>query len=417
MKTILIIAPHFPPSAMPPSQRVRLLVRHLYELDWKTVVVTVDHYYREEVADPWMVELAGQQFEKVEIKCFDQRKTRKFGIGDLGLRMMPFLFFALLKQARKQKPAFILYPVPPWYILVIAPFVKWFTGTPYAIDFIDPWVRKPRKENVKAKFSQWVARRLEGFAVKRSAAIFAVSKGILDDLVQRYPRIKNKPLVAVPYGVELEDYNSVNGNGIAKIPGKIVIRYIGAISDSMLRVVKVLLQAMKLVHAQKPLQVEFIGTSYAGAGLAQPVVQPFIDELGLHDFVTEKPNRVTYRQALELTRAADMLVLVGDMTPYYAASKLMGLIASQQPFLAFVHRESFPSRFLQELHFEYAVNYSGEDGYLPEDRVQALAEKLLHLVNNLPGFKPVSLNDPAFRQHTAWGMTKTFVDTLQNSNT
>lgn len=417
MKTIVIIAPHFPPSAMPPSQRVRLLVRHLYELDWKTVVVTVDHYYREEVADPWMVELAGQQFEKVEIKCFDQRKTRKFGIGDLGLRMMPFLFFALLKQVRKQKPAFILYPVPPWYIMVIAPFVKWLTGTPYAIDFIDPWVRKPKNENAKAKFSQWIARRLEGFAVKRSAAIFAVSKGILDDLAARYPSIKKKPMVAVPYGVELEDYKSVNGNGIARTPGKIVIRYIGAISDSMLRVVKVLLQAMKQVHAQKPLQVEFIGTSYAGTGLAQPVVQPFIDELGLHDFVTEKPTRVTYRQALELTRAADVLVLVGDMTPYYAASKLMGLIASQQPFLAFVHYESFPARFLQELNYEYAVNYSGEDGYLPEDRAQALAEKLLHLVNNLPGFKPVSLNDPAFRQHTAWGMTKTFVDTLQNSNT
>lgn len=417
MKTIFIIAPHFPPSAMPPSQRVRLLVRHLHELDWKAVVITVDHYYREEVADPWMVELAGNQFELVEINCFDQRKTRKFGVGDLGLRMMPYLFSKLLKMARKQKPAFILYPVPPWYIMIIAPLVKWFTGTPYAIDFIDPWVRKPKSENVKAKFSQWLARRFEGFAVKRSAAVFAVSKGILDDLVARYPSIKKKPLVAVPYGVELEDYKSVNGNDIVKTPGKLVIRYIGAISDSMLRVVKVMLQAMKQVHAQKPLQVEFIGTSYAAAGLAKPVVQPFIDELGLHDFVTETPTRVTYRQALELTRAADMLVLVGDMTPYYAASKLMGLIASQQPFLAFVHRESFPAKFLQELNYEYAVNYSGEDGYLPEDRVQALAEKLLHLVNNLPVFNPVSLNDPAFRQHTAWGMTKTFVDTLQNSNT
>src|SRR5690349_18462622 len=110
MKTILIIAPHFPPSAMPPSQRVRLLVRHLHELEWKTVVVTVDHHYREEVADPWMVELAGQQFEKVEIKCFDQRKTRKFGIGDLGLRMLPFLFSSLPKLVRKHNASFVLYP-------------------------------------------------------------------------------------------------------------------------------------------------------------------------------------------------------------------------------------------------------------------------------------------------------------------
>ena len=230
---------------MPPAQRVRLLVRHMRALGWRTFVFTVDHKYREEVSDPWMVELAGNEFEKIDVRCFDQRKTRKFGIGDLGLRMLPFLFFKLIRQSKKHKPDLVLYPVPPWYIMLIGPFVKWFTGKPYAIDFIDPWVQSAEKNKTfKAKFSQWIARRMEGFAVKRSSAIFAVSKGILNDIVERYPSAKNKPMVAVPYGVELDDYKYIHVNGIGSLPGKPVLRYIGAVSESMLRVVKVFMQAL-----------------------------------------------------------------------------------------------------------------------------------------------------------------------------
>lgn len=412
-KKIFIISPHFPPSAMPPSQRVRLLVRHMHELGWHAVVFTVDHKYREEVADPWMVELVGTEFEKVTVPCFDQRRTRRFGIGDLGLRMLPFLFFKLIRQARKQKPDLVLYPVPPWYIMVIAPFVKWFTGKPYAIDFIDPWVQNAEaNKTFKAKASQWLARRLEGFAVKRSSAVFAVSKGILNDIVERYPSVKNKPLIAVPYGVELDDYKYIHVNGIGSLPGKPVLRYIGAVSDSMLRVVKVFMQTLAAVTKQQPLQVEFIGTSYAGIGLVQPRVQFLIDETGMSDWVTEKPARVTYKTALELTKSADVLLLFGDMTPYYAASKLMGLIASQQPFFAFVHEESFPARFLREMNYPYVVEYSSEQK-TPEQQEQAVADCLLHLLKNLSGFTPPDINNPTFREHTAYGMAETFVHTFK----
>ena len=95
---------------------------------------TVNSYYREETTDEWMNELLGSDYTVSQLKCLDQRKTRKFGIGDLGLRMLPFLIFTLIKDCKKKKPDFILYPVPPWYILIAAPIVKWFTKVPYGID-------------------------------------------------------------------------------------------------------------------------------------------------------------------------------------------------------------------------------------------------------------------------------------------
>ena len=413
MKKIFIAAPHFPPSASPPAHRIRLLVKHLYQFQLYPVIFTINHRYREELADPLMVELAGNQYEQITVNCFDQHKTRKWGIGDLGLRMLPFLYTALKRNAKKQKPAFILYPVPPWYIMIIAPFIKWSTGIPYGIDFIDPWVTTEKKKNIKGRLSQWVARRFEGFAVKRASIIFAVSQGILNDLVSRYPRVKNIPLVPVAYGVEINDFKAVSTDINA---GKdwIMIRYIGALSDSMLTVTKELLTALKKIQQQQKLAVEFIGTSYAGAGIATSRIGHIIDETETTNFVTEKPDRVSYSDALKLTANADVLLLIGDMTIYYAASKLMGLIASQKPFFAFLHKESFPAKFLRECNYPHVVEYTEQAGELPEDKISEVVNCLANLCNNIDVFMPVSISNPLFQQHTANAMTAVFAKNIKN---
>lgn len=395
---------------MPPAQRVRLLVRHLHSLGWEPVIFTVDHHYREELADPWMLEITGNNFEEVEIGCLDQRKTRKFGIGDLGIRMFFYLFFSLLKHARKRKPALILYPVPPWYIMVIAPVVKWFTGVPYGIDYIDPWIFNVPKNDRKAKLSQWVAKRLEGFVVKRSSAIFAVSQGILNDLVNRYPVINNRPLVAVPYGVEPTDFQSIKVHKADN--GTVLFRYTGAVSPAMLPVANTLFKALRIVQQYVPVKVEFTGTSYAGIGLAKPVLGSLIIQNGVESFVTENPARVGYRKALELSLEADMQLLIGDTTQYYAASKLMGMVASGRPFFAFVHSGSFPATFLDSLNFKGKVEFvAGELDN--ESIIQELANGLLNAIRTKNEFKSIDINNSALKQHTAFAMSQTFTNTFQ----
>lgn len=407
---VFIPAPHFPPSAMPPSQRVRLLIRHLHSFNWEPVIFTVDHRYREELADPWMEEITGKDFEKVIVGCLDQRKTRKMGIGDLGIRMFFSLFFSLLKQARKKKPALILYPVPPWYIMVMAPFIKWFTGVPYAIDYIDPWIFKVPENDRKARASQWVARKLEGFVVKRSSAIFAVSQGILNDLVSRYPAIKSRPLVAVPYGVEPTDFLTIKVDKPES--KKVLLRYTGAVSVAMMPVANTLFKALRIVNEQIPLQVEFTGTSYAGLGLAKPVLESLIIQNGVASFVTENPNRVGYRKALELSIGADMQLLLGDTTPYYAASKLMGMVASGRPFFAFVHTGSFPATFLDSLNFTGKVEFTASE--LEDNKtVNELVNGLLNAIRQRNEFNPIDINNAELKQHTAFAMAQTFSNTFQ----
>lgn len=54
MKQLFIIAPHFPPSALPSSQRVRLLIRNCKKFGFYPHAYTVNSYYREETNDEWM---------------------------------------------------------------------------------------------------------------------------------------------------------------------------------------------------------------------------------------------------------------------------------------------------------------------------------------------------------------------------
>lgn len=410
MTTIFIPAPYFPPSAMPPAQRTRLLVKHLHEYGWHPVIFTIDPVYYEEGTDPWMLEIAGDRYERIEVGCLDAPKTRKFGVGDIGIRVFFFLFFSLLKNARRKKPALVLYPVPPWYIMVMAPFIKWMTGVPFAIDFIDPWVYKIEGKNRKARFSQWIAKRLEGFVVKRSSAVFAVSQGILDDLAGRYPSIREKPLVPVPYGVEASDFHTIKVQKPAG--GPVLLRYTGAISEAMLPVVDTLFRALKIVHRQRPLKVIFTGTSYAGKGLAKPVLTGLTDSNDLSSFITENPQRVGYREALELSLSSDVQLLIGDTTPYYAASKLMGLVASGQPFFAFVHRNSFPASFLNELGYPHKTAFEPEE-LDRQEKVEELAAAILHAIDKKDQFKGIDINNPVLAQYSAGAMTKTFSDTLK----
>lgn len=395
---------------MPPSQRVRLLVKHLHGFGWQPVILTVDHYYREELADPWMLEIMGNHYEKIDVGCLDQRKTRKFGIGDLGIRMLVNLFFVLKKETKKRKPDIILYPVPPWYIMVLAPIIKSISGIPFAIDFIDPWVHSTQKKGFKAKMSQWIARRCEGFVVKKSSAVFAVSQGILDTLVERYPSIKNIPLVAVPYGVEFSDFDAIKVK--KPVSGPAIIRYIGAISEAMLPVVDTLIKALFLVQKRTPIVVEFTGTNYAGAGLVKPLLTELISKNMATGFITENPARVDYRQALELGMSATMQLLIGDTTPYYAASKMMGMAASGQSFFAVIHKKSFPAAFLNEVHFENKFEFETEK-LAENNTIEQLANAFYNSIINRHTFKAIPTDNYQLQQYSAYAMTKIFSDTLK----
>lgn len=386
------------------------MVKHLKNLGWHPHIFTTEPKYREEKEDAWMTELAGNDFDITVIKSLNQKKTRKFGIGDLGLRMIPYLLPAIKKAAKKEKPDFILYPVPPWYILLIAPHIKRKTGIPYGIDFIDPWFvgEIPKNANLKKRISQKIARKFEKKAVLKADIIYSVSEGINNNLKERYS-VDNELLLAIPYGVEPSDF-------ALKVKkeksSKIIFRYIGAVWQDAYAVLEPLLKSLSKIEKEIPLKIEFYGTSYAGEGLSKPQTNKWTEKFAMQNFMTENPQRVPYKKAVELTLSADIILLFGGMQPYYAASKLMGLIASGKPFIAFLHKDSFPAKFLKELSYKYIITYSQKE--LPETKLSQLTEIIKELINKKDNFIKFDLSNPLIQKHTALGMTKEFVKPIEN---
>lgn len=414
MKQLLIVAPYFPPSALPPSQRVRLLIKNSTKFQYYPHAYTVSEKYREEVKDNWMCELLGNNFDVTEIKCLDYRKTRKFKIGDLGLRMLPFLAQKLIKDCKKKKADFILYPVPPWYILIAAPIVKWFTKVPYGIDFIDPWVHEEvaTNQNFKYKASQFIARSLEKWVCKNASVIFSVSEGINQNLKRRHTILQNIPMIAVPYGAEENDFVTLTKQITISKNDKFTVRYIGAIWGDCYAVLDGLMPAFSKWHNQVDFNLEMYGTSYASESFSRGKMDKWFQENKMTEFAKEFPLRVTYKKAVELSLTADLLFLLGGMQPYYAASKLMGLIVSKKPFLAFVHKDSFPAKFLKEVNYPYVVTYSSEENELPIKQQSILIDTLNNLYKNIHQFQPISLSHPLVLENTAEGMTKIFLDNI-----
>ncbi len=414
MKKIFIIAPYFPPSALPPAQRVRLIVQHAASLGYYPVVFTVDHKYREDPADPWMMELLGNDYKVINVASLDQNKTRKYKIGDLGIRMLPSLFTQLLKYGKSEKPAFMLYPVPSWYTLTIAPLIKFLTKVPYGIDFIDPWVYDldATETSFKERSSQWIARQFEKWACKNASVIYAVSQGINDNLVKRYPALKNKIFIAVPYGAEKSDFDILRAQLPRVKTDKILIRYIGAISLDNFTVLHGVMPALAKAADHFPLQIEFYGTSYAIELFSKPKLDNWINENNMQIYTKEYPLRVSYKKAVELTLQSDVLILFGGMLPYYAASKLMGLLVSGKPFVAFLHEDSFPAKLLSELNFPYLVTYSHDEESLPVKKIDILADTIKKLITERNDYKGVDLAHPLIQQNTALGMTKSFLEPI-----
>ena len=192
-----------------------------------------------------------------------------------------------------------------------------------------------------------------------------------------------------------------------------MIRYIGGIGPDMREVADAVLLAIKRLSEKNAIGVEFIGTTYAVADLARPALTELLNKYDLNSIVVEKPERVSYKKAVELSMEADMILLFGGMKTYYAASKLMGNLLSGKPMVAFTHRDSFPSDFLRRVNFKHLVTYTGEPGDLPADHIEELARAMDSLLNGLDTFQKVEVEGTDLKKYTAEAMTGIFIDNIK----
>ena len=350
-----MISPHFPPDGSAGTHRVRLLAPHLVSYGWTPTVLTVDEQDYEGRIDPELGALVPPSLEVVRTRAVPASVSRRFGIGDLGLRALPGLRRAAwsLHRARPFDALFIT--IYPTYPAVLGPMFKRRFDVPFILDYQDPWVGAWGSEvgggnggavDAKSRATRAFAERLEPRVLHAADAVTAVSARTYQDAFAR-TGVSSHIAAEIPIGWDAADLAAIArrpSRSLIPNDGRINICYTGTLLPLGVSTLRTVLAAARALIERHPLLADrirfyFFGTSNQTTG-EEPRVVPHAQELGVEHLVCEHPARLDYLDALDALRQASALLLLGSSEPHYTPSKVFPALLAGRPMLAVYRRES-----------------------------------------------------------------------------
>jgi glycosyltransferase involved in cell wall biosynthesis len=356
LKQVLIVSPHFPPVDLPDMHRIRVSLPYFREFDWKATVLTVVPRFVEGSQEPRFAECLPTDTAVTRTCALPARWTRKAGLGNLGLRAFPFLYSAGSRLLASGSFDLVYFSTTVFTAIPLGRLWKRRFGIPLVVDMQDPWVndyydkhpqvQKPPKHGVASRLH----RILEPWSMPAADGLVAVSGAYIDRLAERYPTLKGKPSMVLPFGAAPGDFGGVRQNRQPNRffdpgDGKTHAVYVGRGGEDMWTALRLVFAALKTGMSESPelfqkLQLHFIGTDYAPADRSRKTIEPLAESLGVAGHVREHPQRVPYFEALQVLRDAHMLLLPGSDDPQYTPSKLYPYILAGRPLLAVFHEKS-----------------------------------------------------------------------------
>lgn len=387
MKTVLCVSPHFPPANTPDMQRLRQSLPYFEDLGWRPVVFTVDPAWVECELDPLLLETLPNDLEIHQVHAIDAEKSRKFGIGNLGLRCYRSLKAAVDGYLKQNQVDLIYFSTTVFSVLALGPSWKKRFGTPFVIDMQDPWRNDYYFQQTRIRLS-WKYRAYhlmnsvqEALTIPHASGLVSVSQGYIDELKQRYPAIAELPSLVQPFTVLERDFDIAAKLDPVKLQtGSRNIVYIGRGGKDLTIAVTALLKAVKDINQgggdDARLRCYFIGTSYAPKGQGVKTIEPIARSLGIESDVVELTDRVSYFQALSTLKAADLLFAPGSDDERYTASKILPNLMAGKPLVSIFHEKSLVNSLLRELRLPHVV-------FNRESNLEELSSQVRSLINQL----------------------------------
>lgn len=421
MKKLLIISPHFPPINGADMHRVRQSLPYYREYGWEPTVVCVDPVEVEAAQDELLLQSIPTRVRIIRVGAFSTHITRKFGLGSLGLRSLWFYWCQVNQLLQTEKFDLIFFSTTQFPILVLGNYWRKHFGIPYVVDMQDPWysdyyLNKPKAEQPpKYWFSYRLNKWLEPIAMRRVAAIIAVSAAYNHTLCARYPWLKPERCHTITFGAfeaDIEIARQAPTTPLELAPGQKSVVYVGRGGHDMQRAIRLVFQAFQMGLTRQPelfssLRFFFWGTSYAPQGQGKPTLAPVAEEMGLGNYVQEIPDRLPYFQALRLLTEADLLLIPGSDDPQYTASKIYPYILAKRPCLSVFHEQSSAAAILQQVGSGPVITFNDNPDQ-DENQAESLYRQWLMVLDE--GLRTPQINHTAFAPHLAQAKTRAQVD-------
>jgi len=415
MKRVVIVAPDFAPSSLPPALRVRFFANNLRQFGWEPIVLTTKPEFYDWNVDPENYQLVDESVEVVRTNAWRTSWTRKLGVGDVGIRSLVFQWQSLKSLCKGRNVDLIFIPVPPSVSMTLGRLAFHKFGIPYVIDYIDPWVtdyywRVPKEQRPpKWALAYTMARILEPFALKHVAHVTGVSQGTTDSVINRYEHLSPSAASEIPYGADAADFAHVRTHPRVNPifnpgDGHLHMSYVGACIPGMHPTVKEIFRAIRLGLDSQPelftkLRLHFVGTSYAQNGV--PQIDAIAREFGIQDFVDERTARVSYLESLQIMLDSDVLFLIGSGEPHYSASKVFPYMLARKPLLAVFHEDSSVVKILDDIGHATVVTFRDQQSL--ENDSDNILNALRSILSGRPG--PTEIEPEQFDRFTTKAMT------------
>jgi hypothetical protein len=362
VKTVAIVAAHFVPSNLAAVHRARLWSLHLQEFGWNPVIVTTHWNHYEEAIEPELQELLPPGLRVIRTGAFGTKPVRL--IGDIGIRAFRRHYQALAGLARRREMDFLHITIPSNFSACLGRLVHRRHGTPYGIDYIDPWVHQfPGSDQpfTKAWGSARLANLLEPWAVQEASLITGINHAYYEGMLERNPAVARRAvLAAMPYGGSEKDHEYAQAHPrparlFAAHEGKFNLIYAGAMLPKAYAVLERLLAGLVTLRQRRPelaqrFHLHFVGTGKAPDDARGFNILPHIERHGLGDCVSEYPQRLPYLEVLAHLHAAAGVLVLGSTEPHYSPSKIFQSVMSRRPVLAVLHRDSTATPMMQATH-------------------------------------------------------------------
>jgi hypothetical protein len=295
----------------------------------------------------------------VRVPAWPASVTRRFGIGDLGLRAFASLRRECSRLLAREAYDALFITIYPTYPALLGPALKRRHGVPFVLDYQDPWVSAWGLDvgpgangapDLRSRASRALSLYLEPRVVRSADALTAVSARTYEDVLARVSGARPRACAAIPLGFDERDLAALHraprpNTSFDEADGHVHVCYVGTVLPKGFDVLCTMFAALARLRDRNPgayarLRLHFVGTSNQRVPGVAPRVLAAAQEAGIGDIVTEAPERLDYLDALNVQTRAHALLLLGSSEPHYTPSKVFPAILARRPIVAFYHRAS-----------------------------------------------------------------------------
>jgi glycosyltransferase involved in cell wall biosynthesis len=372
MRRLLIVTGSYYPAILADTHRARLLATELRHFDWEVEVLAAGTEFQREDA----IETDAAVFFDPAVPVHfaaprGQTLFRILKMRSIGWRAFWPIYEAGKKLLAKQRFDLVYITTAQFNLFCLGRLWQRRFGTPYVLDFHDPWVRRVHKvvttkHTLKFRIAGWLTRLLEKFAVLRAAGVVAVSPTYIEQLQSRYPGalcLTKSRAAVIPFAASERDLEAARASANRV---KIDIAYVGAGGEIMEKSWRAILKALATLHSSEASTFERIRFGFFGTeAFWQEGDRKFLEEIageyGLRHLVEEHAPRISYRRAMEIIRLSGGLVVLGVDDPAYMPSKLFLYALTGKPLLACLHQHSQANCYFKELPgLGHLIRFNGQ---------------------------------------------------------